>query len=517
LQYINSVTSNVQTQLDSKQNTLVTNDITTSLIDDNAVTTAKIDDGAVTLAKLDSTGATSGDVPTFDGTNIVWDEPAGGGGLVDGDYGDIIVSGTGTVMTIDNNVVDLNQIQQIGAYKTLANITGSTANISEVNIGYTPNGAVTLSGDVTYEKSDFAGRTHLLLSTNSSTTRRITISNNGFTDGDFICLLINQNSSGDVSVTIGTRAINSNRGNIINALFDGTNWHVWSGGGVFNTSSSIFTKISLGFGARIGEENSTATGYLAQAINATNTTATGANSVASAGSATATGANTTASGTSSTAEGNSATASGASSTQVGASGSASALNATGLGVLTTINAENATGLGFRANVNNFIRQVALGAYTYGRRYGAIRSHLGVSTSSTDATNPSLNKEWCAWSGTTTNDTITEIFLRGVSSNRCVLQAKNTLKFRGQAVAFRSDYSGTAGWDITGLIKRDASNVTTLVGVTATLTHSDGTGGTLVLTIDADDTNESLRVRVTGNASETWTWGVELELLDLRIA
>lgn len=43
------------------------------------------------------------------------------------------------------------------------------------------------------------------------------------------------------------------------------------------------------------------------------------------------------------------------------------------------------------------------------------------------------------------------------------------------------------------------------------------GLTLALTIDADDTNESLRVQVTGNASETWTWLVELELLDLRIS
>jgi len=340
-----------------------------------------------------------------------------------------------------DNLVTFAKIQQIGAYKTLANITGSTANISEVNIGYTPNGAVTLSGNVTYAKSDFAGRTHLLLSATGS-TRTFTVSNTGFTAGDLICLLIDQNSLVPVTVVIGStatpRTITGNLGNIIQGVFDGTNWYIWTGGGVFNTSSSLFTKTSLGFGARIGEDNSTATGYLAQAISATNTTATGANALASAGSATATGANTTASGTSATAEGNSATASGASSTQVGASGLASALNATGLGVLTTINAENATGLGFRANVNSFIRQVALGSYTYGRRYGAIRTHLGVSTSSTDTTNPSLNKEWCAWQGVTTNATITEIFLRGVSSNRCVLQAKNVLSFKGQCVAVRDN-------------------------------------------------------------------------------
>jgi len=37
-------------------------------------------DNLITLPKLNSTGASSGDVITFDGTNIVWEEPAGGGG-----------------------------------------------------------------------------------------------------------------------------------------------------------------------------------------------------------------------------------------------------------------------------------------------------------------------------------------------------------------------------------------------------------------------------------------------------
>jgi hypothetical protein len=79
-----------------------------------------------------------------------------------------------TLLKLSNfvdNLITFAKIQQKGAYKTLANITGSTANLSEVNIGYTPQGAVTLSGDVTYAKADFAGRTHLLLSTNDTTAR----------------------------------------------------------------------------------------------------------------------------------------------------------------------------------------------------------------------------------------------------------------------------------------------------------------------------------------------------------
>jgi hypothetical protein len=414
-----------------------------------------------------------------------------------------------------NNLVTLAKIQQIGAYKTLANITGSTANISEVNIGYTPNGAVTLSGNVTYAKSDFAGKTHLLLSTNNTSTRTFTVSNTGFVNGDFICLLIDQNSSGDVSVTIGTRAISNNRGNIINGLFDGTNWHVWSGGGVFNTSSGSFSKTTFGLLSSTAGVDATAFGHFAVA-SANYATVFGKSASGSGASATAFGRNATASGASNPCTfGDTSTASANSTSAFGNNSSASASSSSAFGRNASANSSDAMALGAFSSTNSFSWLVALGNFLTGRRYGAFAYKYDTTTSA--GTNPSLNGEKIAFSGTTTNATITEIFLRGVSSNRCVLQAKNVLSFRGQAVAYRSDYTGSARWSIEGLIKRDGSNNTTLVGVTATLTHSDGTGNTLVLTITADDTNEALKVEVTGNASETWTWGVELELLDLRIA
>jgi len=405
------------------------------------------------------------------------------------------------------NTVSFSKIQQIGAYKTLANITSSTADLTEVNIGYIPNGAVTLSGNVTYAKADFAGKTHLLLSTNSITVRTLTISNIGFDAGDFICILIEQNSLGTVSIIIGStatpRTITGNRGNIVQGIFDGTNWYIWSGGGVYNTANVAFNRMAFGLGSSAVNGNSTAVGYNSDASGSSNATAYGTSAVAS--------------GPSSCAFGALATATSEQTSAFGTNANATALESSTFGRSSVANASYAQNFGRTTNSNSFSWHNNFGAYSYARRYGAFRTKLDTNASSTDATNPSQNKEWATWNGTTANATITEIFLRGVSSNRCVLQAKNVLKFRGQATAFRSDYSGSAGWDITGLIKRDGSNVTTLIGVTATLTHSDGTGGTLVLTIDADDTNESLRVRVTGNASETWTWGVELELLDLRIA
>lgn len=108
-------------------------------IPNNTISTAKIADDNVTYAKLQNVGAnsvlarsanTSGDVgevvvgtsqllgrgasgdiaPIVLGTNLsmsgtTLNASGGGGGLSDGDYGDITVSGTATVFTVDNDVI----------------------------------------------------------------------------------------------------------------------------------------------------------------------------------------------------------------------------------------------------------------------------------------------------------------------------------------------------------------------------------------------------------------------------
>ena len=390
------------------------------------------------------------------------------------------------------------------------------ANINSTSLRNNLVQSLTMSGNLTWAKANFKGKFTVLLSATGA-TRTLTISNTGFVAGDFLCLLIDQNSEQDVSVTIGTRSLVSNRGNIINAIFDGTNWNVWSGGGVFNTSNANFSKTAFGLLSSTAGTDATAFGYFAVA-SANYATVFGKSASGSGSFATSFGRNAVASGASnSCAFGDSSTASANSTSAFGNGSTASASQASVFGRSSVANSTDSTVLGAFSNVNSFIKSLILGSWGYGRRYGSTRLHLGTTGSTTDATNPSQNKEWATWNGTTANATITEIFLRGVASNRCVLQANNAISFKGQAVAFRSDYTGSARWTIEGLIKRNNANVTTLVGVTTTLTHSDGTGNTLVLTITADDTNESLRVQVTGNASETWTWLVELELLDLRIA
>lgn len=81
-----------------------------------------------------------------------WTTPSGGAGLVDGDYGDITVSGVGTVMTIDNDVVTFAKMQNISTGVLLGRTTASSGDIEELTVsnGLTlASGAVQLGGSLT--------------------------------------------------------------------------------------------------------------------------------------------------------------------------------------------------------------------------------------------------------------------------------------------------------------------------------------------------------------------------------
>lgn len=58
-----------------------------------------------------------------------------GGGLSDGDKGDIVVSGGGTTLTIDNSSVSFAKLQDIATNKLLGRSTAGSGTVEEISIG----------------------------------------------------------------------------------------------------------------------------------------------------------------------------------------------------------------------------------------------------------------------------------------------------------------------------------------------------------------------------------------------
>jgi hypothetical protein len=123
--------------------------------------------------------------------------------------------------------------------------------------------------------------------------------------------------------------------------------------------------------------------------------------------------------------------------------------------------------------------------------------------------------------TTTDATATELFLDGGSA-RAILRASTTWGFIITMVGRQTGGgAGTAGDSkiqvVTGAIKRDASNNTALIGtITTVSTHNDAAASGWTFSVTADDTNEALKIEVTGEASKDITWLVSCKLTEIGI-
>jgi len=119
---------------------------------------------------------------------------------------------------------------------------------------------------------------------------------------------------------------------------------------------------------------------------------------------------------------------------------------------------------------------------------------------------------------TTDATQTEVSTDGsapASTTRMVLPDNHAYAFRGRLIA-RSSTGDVAVWTIDGAVKRGSgAGTVALVGTpTATQTFADSGATGWTITIDADTTNGSLRIRVTGAASTTIHWVADLETVEV---
>lgn len=154
--------------------------------------------------------------------------------------------------------------------------------------------------------------------------------------------------------------------------------------------------------------------------------------------------------------------------------------------------------------------IAKGVFSKAERYGEeVRSTDEASTQKNSYSS-------FGFQGVTTDATPAELLLLGVAAKRLTLLAQSALAFRMIAVAY--DDAGTQGatWSISGGIRRDGANNTALIGtVVKTMVSNDAGMAAADITVTADDTNESLKVEVTGIAATTIHWAVKVEASEVR--
>lgn len=123
-----------------------------------------------------------------------------------------------------------------------------------------------------------------------------------------------------------------------------------------------------------------------------------------------------------------------------------------------------------------------------------------------------------FSGTTTDATPTEIFVGGVASSRMVIPANTTRLVTINVVARSAAGADSAAFVYCAAISRDGSNNTTLIEAVyvtglGTLANISATPHWEV-NLTADDTNESLKIAVTGQAATTIKWSARADYVDV---
>lgn len=154
-------------------------------------------------------------------------------------------------------------------------------------------------------------------------------------------------------------------------------------------------------------------------------------------------------------------------------------------------------IGRQANTNSKANSVAIGYLSKVERFGEV-----VKTADSSGT-PKYLKSEIQWFGETNGSSQTEIFLNG-SNQRCIILAQSSVTFFILVTARSNSQNKSKAWKLEGCIQRDSSNNTALIGsVSKTIISDSGVGWDV--TISADDTNEALVIRVSGEVGLTIRW------------
>lgn len=217
-----------------------------------------------------------------------------------------------------------------------------------------------------------------------------------------------------------------------------------------------------------------------------------------------------ASGANSVAIGQNNTASGAQSIAIGSGNLASGLRSGVFGFGNTSSGSGSFTLG-STNTASGTNSIALGNLTLSAN--AAQFSVGQAPALGQAQN-SLQTFYTS----TTDASATILNITGTATDRMVIPATRSVAFTGivQAMCNVSASSNfIKAWKIEGVITRDGSNNTRIVGtpiITVLAQDSDGTqtpSTWAITSITADDTNESLAINVIGQTGQTIRWQASL--------
>ena len=147
-------------------------------------------------------------------------------------------------------------------------------------------------------------------------------------------------------------------------------------------------------------------------------------------------------------------------------------------------------------------------------YGAVADHYGQSSHASGffSSAGDAQKSQLLARIETINNTPAEMFLDG-SSARLTLVDQDAWLFKVYIIARRQDANNEgAAWEFTGAIDRNGST-TALIGTRQKNIIANDSGWDAE--VSADDTNESLKIEVTGENSKTIWWVARIELTEVN--
>ncbi len=316
----------------------------------------------------------------------------------------------------------------------------------------------------------------------------------------------------------GTYAVDLQRSRIASTqVASGT--YAIIGGGANNSATASYSVIaggenntasSAGFSAVSGGKNNTASGLYSVVAGGFQNPASGNYSMIGGGTT------NTASGQSSVVSGGDSNV--ASSSQASIGGGYSNLASGGSSTIS--GGDRNTAAGNCAAISGGLLNVASGDFSTARgAFATARGIHGVDAKSGGqfaATGDAQSGTYILRrsTGDATQAELTANGLPATGTTRITLPNNATYSFTGQLSA-RSSAGDSAAWRFAGTIERGANAAaTTLLGVSAADTHSEAGSSAWTIAVDADTTNGSLRLRVTGAAATTIRWVAGVETVEV---